>query len=516
MADSLFNSVYNPDVLSCLANLSNDEVFTPPEVVNQMLDMLPEELFRNPDTKFLDPACKTGVFLREIAKRLIKGLEWQIPDLQERIDHIFHNQLYGIAITELTSLLSRRGVYCSKNASYDFSVTHFDNDDGNIRYKRIPHTWQKGKCIYCGASAEQYERGDELETHAYELIHTNKPEDIFKMKFDVIIGNPPYQLTTNNEDRIAAKQAKPIFNLFVEKAKQLKPRYISMIIPARWYSGGIGLSDFRESMIHDSHISVLVDYVNSRDCFSGVDIAGGVCYFLWDRDNTSLCKVVNISGENVNQTYRKLDEHGDIFVRSNEAMSIIGKVTTKMEKSLEHQVSSLDPFGFASSARGDSEKFDGAITLIHSQGCGYVRRADIKKNSNLVEKWKVIIGKVVPSNGEVGIDPEKGYKAITMPRILKPNEINTFSYILLGTFDTEQEALNFRKYLMCKFPRFLLRLTYSSMNIVKSNFIFVPQLNFNEEWTDEKLYSRFELSTQEIDLIEKTIRLFDTTGGEEE
>ena len=349
MAESLFNKVYNPDVLSCLANLSNDEVFTPPEIVNQMLDMLPQELFKNPDTTFLDPACKTGVFLREIAKRLIKGLEPQFPDLQERIDHIFHKQLFGIAITELTSLLSRRGVYCSKYPNSEFSVSYFDTAEGNIRYKRIPHTWKDDRCIYCGASQREYDRGGELETHAYEFIHTITPEKLFDMKFDVIIGNPPYQLSDGGN----GASAKPIYHLFVEQAKKLKPRYLSMIIPARWYAGGKGLDEFRNSMLNDNHIIRLVDYVNAKDCFSGVSIGGGICYFLWSRDESKDCLFTSIHDRIQSTKERKLNEF-PVFIRYNEALSIVYKAQAFHEPSFSECISTRNPFGLSSSERGDN------------------------------------------------------------------------------------------------------------------------------------------------------------------
>lgn len=265
---------HNPDVLECLANLSNDEVFTPPHVANAMLDLLPQELFRDPKTTFLDPCCKSGIFLREIAKRLIVGLEPIFPDLQERLDHIFHNQLFGFAITELTALTSRRTVYCTKLANGEYAISHFDTPEGNILLPPAEHEWVDGKCRLCGASKEILK--DRAESHAYAFIHGINPEKVFHMKFDVIIGNPPYQLQDGGGG--LGSSAKPLYQNFVETAQRLKPGHLVFVIPARWYSGGKGLDEFRKNMLEESHLRVLVDYFDSTECFPGVDISGGVCF----------------------------------------------------------------------------------------------------------------------------------------------------------------------------------------------------------------------------------------------
>lgn len=513
MSHDFYSGIYNPDVLSCLANLSNDEVFTPPEVANAMLDMLPQELFSDPDTKFLDPACKSGVFLREIAKRLLTGLEPLFPDLQQRIDHIFHHQLYGIAITELTSLLSRRGVYCSKYPNSVYSVTRFDDAEGNIRYKRIPHRWKNGKCVFCGAAQSQYDRDEMLETHAYELIHTTKPEDIFKMKFDVIISNPPYQLSVNESGK--GLGAIPLYQKFVKQAMKLNPKYLTMIIPSRWFAGGVGLNEFRKEMLSDGRLAQIVDYINSADCFPGVDINGGICYFLWSQEYHGLCNYTNITGDKISTAMRNLKEH-EIFIRRNEAVPIINKVISKKERTLaQGGCSPQTPYGFLSTFKGNAvPKNEDDCKILSSKGWTYVERSKVHKYQETIDMYKPMFSKL---SCEHAGNPDKNgmYRVLSRMELLRPGEICTQSYLIAYPSYDKNQVQNVYNYLQTKFVRFLILQTLVGMNISISNFSFVPVQDFSKPWTDAELYAKYGLTDEEIAFIESMIKPMDLTGGED-
>ncbi|MBR1384247.1 MAG: Eco57I restriction-modification methylase domain-containing protein [Ruminococcus sp.] len=507
MAD-IYNTMYNPDVLSCIANLSNDEVFTPPSVANAMLDLLPQELFSDPDTRFLDPACKSGVFLREIAKRLLKGLEPIYPDLQERTDHIFKNQLYGIAITELTSHLSRRSLYCSKTANGNYSVVHFDTVDGNVRFKNIQHRWQNGKCVYCGTSKTgdlgKDERGLELEAHAYELIHTSKPEEIFKMKFDVIISNPPYQLNTAGDDNGA--QAKPIYQLFVKQAIKLAPRYLVMITPSRWFAGGWGLDDFRNEMIHSNHLRIIHDYQNSSDCFSGVEIKGGVSYFLYDRDNEGTCEFISHESDKVVSTVnRYLHEDGcEVLIRYNELISIYRKARARNKfEPFSSIVSGRSPFGLNTNHYGNPYKHHSTdVEYFERKGLNYMDRSRVTKNTDAISKWKLYIAKTA----EDGKLPGKVIGNITDG---KPGSICSGTYLMIGPFDTETEMNNVKSYMQTKFFRILVAANKISQDAYAKVYDGVPMQDFSKPWTDEELYAKYNLTDEEIAFIESMIKPMD-------
>ncbi len=497
---------YNPDVLTCLANLSNDEVFTPPTVVNQMLDLLPAELFCSSTTTFLDPVSKSGVFLREIAKRLMDGLKDEFPDERDRANHIFTKQLFGISITELTSLISRRTLYCSKSANGKYSLcTEFNDEQGNIRFKNIEHTFVSKKCKWCGASEDVFGkkvRGD-LESHAYEFIHTDNPKKLFpkNMKFDVIIGNPPYQLNVGVEKE---NYAIPIYHKFIQQAKKLNPRFLTMIVPSRWFTGGRGLDEFRAEMLNDSRMKYIKDFIDSKDVFPGVDISGGVNFFLWVKDYDGPCEYVNVFNGKETKSIRLLNQY-KVFPRYNETLSIIEKVRSLNEGTISHFVSTQTPFGFITTYRGRAKKNEGDIDLYTSGGVTYVTREEVKRHSEWIDKYKLIFSKATCEHA--GTPDKTGrYRVFSTMKILEPTEICTQSYLVGGVFDSMEETKNYMTYLQTAFVRVLILPTLTSQDISADKFQFVPLQDFSHPWTDEMLYKKYGLSEEEIAFIESMIR----------
>lgn len=515
----------NPDILTCIANLSNDEVFTPPDLANRMLDTLAEawaaghggaNLWADPEVRFLDPCTKSGVFLREITRRLVDGLEDQIPDLQERVNHILTRQVFGIGITRLTAMLARRSVYCSKHANGRYSICKaFTTEAGNIWFERTEHTWEGTKCRYCSAPKALLARDETLENYAYAFIHTDdiktRINEIFggDMQFDVIIGNPPYQLDDGGHGRSAA----PIYHKFVEQAKALNPRFLSMVTPSRWMAGGKGLDDFRELMLHDRHLRILVDFLDSSDAFPGVDVAGGISYFLWDRENEGECKVTTIHrGKSSGPIARKLDEF-DVFVRHAPSVGILHKIWPDgpiHEKSMASMVSARKSFGFASNDRGRSSKegMKDPIELISSATSEkhreWVERDEVLTNPEWIEQWKASVGAAVPAGGRP--DKDGRYYGLSSIRILPPRTVCTESYLVAGHFATESEARSLANYLRTRFVRFLVSLRAVTQHVTRGSFAFVPIQDFTKDWSDTTLYAKYGITTDEISFIEGIIR----------
>ncbi len=524
----------NPDVLTCIANLSNDEVFTPPELANRMLDGLAAawskdhkgaDLWADKSVKFLDPCTKSGVFLREITSRLTQGLAREIPDLQKRVNHILTKQVFGIGVTRLTSLLARRSVYCSKYAHGEHSIaTEFKTDAGNIWFERMEHDWVNGKCKFCGASRAALDRGAELESHAYAFIHTKdikaRMAELFgaKMQFDVIIGNPPYQLNDGGYGVSAA----PIYQMFVDQAKALEPRYMSMIIPARWFAGGKGLDEFRESMLADDRVRSIDDYLTASDVFPGVGLKGGVCYFLWNRDHRGKCKVAtHFKDWPVSTANRQLLENGaDVFIRFNEGLSILKKVVefeTKQSTSVElpekkrfdQLVSSRKPFSLETTFKGRTTKRAGDILIHQNGGTGFIARSDVPSNADLIDKWKIYIGRAAPGTGNKDTYP---HRIISTPFIGEPGSICSETYLCIGPFETKDEAESALSYLTCRLTRLLILLHKPSQDTTRKVYTFVPTQKWNKPWTDEALYAKYGITASEIEFIKKVVRPMDLSS----
>lgn len=531
----------NPDVLTCIANLSNDEVFTPPELARQMLDLLADHwaagndganIWANPDVRFLDPCSKSGVFLREITSRLISGLSPTIPDLHERIDHILTQQVFGISITRLTALLARRSVYCSKWANGKHSVSRaFDGPDGNIWFESTPHTWTgatefvesadshgkpvrkgvNGRCKFCGTSQRALDRESNLETHAYAFIHS---DDIAKsisdwfgedMQFDVIIGNPPYQLDDEGGHRPV-----PIYQKFVEQAKSLDPRFLVMVTPSRWMAGGLGLAEFRSTMLADTHIRTLVDYPVSSEMFPGVEVKGGVSYFLRDRDHPGTCRFTTVRGGAASEPVeRHLDKH-DILIRDSMGIPIVLRLQHKGERSFESLVASVRPFGdklrsnFKDYKLKKSSKYQVPI-LLNIGGTrteAWTKEEYVTANEDLVAAWKVFLPKAGSDGGQ-----RIPNAVIGSPRIGSPKQVCTETFLAIGPFKTEREALNALTYLTSKFGRYIISLRKQTQDNVPSTFRWLPV----QDWTkpshmsDASLFKRYAVTSVEMAHIEKMI-----------
>ena len=526
----------NPDVLTCIANLSNDEVFTPPELANRMLDMLAEawaadndgaDIWADKSVRFLDPCTKSGVFLREITSRLTRGLVDEIPDLEKRVDHILTNQVFGIGITYLTGMLARRSLYCSKHANGQYSIAKsFATEEGNIWFQRTEHTWANGRCTYCGASMQTLDRGDDLETHAYAFIHTDDIKTQLAgilggdMQFDVIIGNPPYQL----DDGGAGTSAAPIYHLFVEQAKKLEPRYLSLIIPARWFAGGKGLDEFRASMLTDNRVRSIDDYLSASDVFPGVGLKGGVCYFLWERDNPGPCQVTtHFKDWPVSAASRPLLEEGvDVFIRFNEGLSILKKVVAvesgqghtlslPENKRFDQLVSSRKPFGFTTTFQGKTTKSPGDVLVYQNGGTGYTPRSSISTGTDLIDKWKVFTGRAAPGTGNRDTYP---HKILSTPFLGEPGTISSETYLCIGPFDSKAEAESVFSYLSCRLTRLLILLHKPSQDTTRKVYTFVPTQDWTRKWTDDDLYAKYGISASEIEFIEKVVRPMDLSGDD--
>jgi site-specific DNA-methyltransferase (adenine-specific) len=509
----------NPDVLTCIANLSNDEVFTPPVFANRMLDTLAEawatdhdgaNLWADSAVKFLDPCTKSGVFLREITSRLTNSLADEMPDLQERVNHILTKQVFGIATTHLTSLLARRSVYCSKHALGEHSIAEgFAGDAGNIWFERIEHTWVADKCRYCGANRRDYDRGPDLETHAYAFIHRDDIEAGLSeflggdMQFDVIIGNPPYQLGQSGGDALGSF-AMPIYQKFVQAATSLDPQYVVMVTPSRWFAGGRGLDEYRATMLHSQQLRVLVDFPDAADVFPGTDIAGGVSYFLWDRSYRGSCEVRTFApGLPEDPATRRLDAY-DIFVRYNIGVSILEKVWPDgvQANNLGARVSPIQPFSLRTAFRGQEtpEGLRNPIKLRTSEGFSFIERVDVPRNDEWIDQWKVILGRAY---GERGSFP---YWITGDPILLEPGTACTETYLVIGRFDSQKPAELFANYLRTRFVRFLISLRKNTQDLYSERFAFVPDLPMDRQWTDEMLYDKYVLTMDEIAFIESMIR----------
>ena len=503
-----------PDILDVIAQLSSDEVPTPPMLARALLDLLPVEVWTNPDYRWLNPASKSGAILREVARRLMAGLEAWESDPHARATHILTNMLYGCAITQLTGEMTRRSVYVSRDASSALATVPFDTPEGNLPFVTAAHEYPVnttgvavGPCKVCGAPAG-LERGETRENYAYAFIHGAYPtEELMHMQFDVIVGNPPYQVgDKKNEDDRAA----PIYQHFVEHAIAMNPRYLAMIVPSRWFTGGFGLDKFRERMLADRRLRAIVDNPKVFDCFPGVKIRGGVNYFLWDREHDGDCEFsTRIDGKILSTMTRDLRDGSGVLIRDNFAASVLQKVGERHHGEWCDTVCGPQmPFGqMRTNFAGDRPTpREGDVALVLGSRAGYVSRDEIDKNHDWINRWKVLLPKA--SSGDTAQDDQGRIVDVVLgePIALAPGSACTQTYLIAGMFDSRTETENYAHYLATKFVRFLVLQRKTTQDVYSDRFRFVPMLDMARRWADADLYQHFGLTEQEIAQIEASIK----------
>ena len=495
------------------------EVFTAEREVNDMLDMVAQEC-RRIDSRFLEPACGDGNFLAEILRRKLgaAGKKYdESPSDYEKNAVLAASSIYGVDIMLDNIIRCRQRMLEIWNEEYKAVC---GNECGRKTQDDVKHIFEKN--IVCG-NALSLMRADEngcdtklpivfsewtavspagLRQKDYvfsEILMDGAvgDENVSGLKFDVIISNPPYQMN----DGGAQASAKPLYHKFIQQAKKLNPRYLTMIVPSRWFAGGKGLDSFRNEMLHDTRICRLHDYPDASDCFPGVEIKGGVCYFLWDRDYCGECEVLTHSkGRIVSSMKRPLLEkdHG-IFVRDNKAVEILKKVQKFGEDSFALVVSARKPFAFPTNFKDfyECRKNDSDLKIYANHSEGYIERKRVEKNQDWIARWKVLVPEAIGS-GDTKTDRVN-------PILAGPGEICTETYLVVGPCESKTEAENMIAYIQTRFFHFMLGLKKITQHTTSKVYEFVPQQDFSIRWTDKLLYEKYGLTDKEAEYVEALV-----------